>query len=91
MKNYHVSITKVFGAALTNTITVEAEDKYGAIERAINANWEPAYNSITQNNMSDSYVIAEVKVDGVKIESTPLNNHLLDEAMYVNSLREETQ
>jgi len=84
MSKYHVSITKVFGAAVTNTITVEAEDKYEAKEKALDANWEPAYTAITQDNMSDAYEIAEVVVDGETIVSTDFNDHLLDEAIRIN-------
>ena len=84
MSKYHVSITKVFGAAITNTITVEAEDKYEAKEKALDANWESVYNAITQNNMSDAYEIAEVTVNGETIVSTDFNDHLLDEAIRIN-------
>ena len=84
MSKYHVSITKVFGAAVTDTITVEAENKYEAKEKALDANWESVYNAITQNNMSDAYEIAEVTVNGETIVSTDFNDHLLDEAIRIN-------
>jgi len=89
MSKYRVSITKVFGAAVTNTITVEAEDKYEAKEKALDANWEPAYwlpscsvvnvnSSRPSIHMSDAYEIAKVTVDGETMESTDFNDHLLD-------------
>ena len=80
MSKYQVSITKVFGAAVTNTIIVEAESKCAAKQKAIDTNWEPYWES-DDLTLSDSHEIAKVVVDGETIESTDFNDHLLDEAI----------
>jgi hypothetical protein len=84
MSKYQVSITKVFGVAVTKTVTVEAEDQAVAVDNAKDSDWLPVYNSITPSNLSDAYEIAEVVVNGETIESTDFNDHLLDEAIRIN-------
>ena len=87
MSKYQVSITKVFGAAVTNTITVEAESTCEAKQKAIDTNWEPYWES-DDLTLSDSHEIAKVVVNGETIESTDFNDHLFDEAIRIN--REQT-
>ena len=87
MPNFDVTVIKVFGASAVNKITVEAKDKYEARELAKDADWTSIYNSMTQNNLTDSYEFAEIAVDGEVIESTKFNAELLNEA--VSMLKEE--
>ena len=87
MPNFDVTVIKVFGASAVNTITIEATDKYEARELAKDADWTSIYNSMTQNNLTDSYEFAEIALDGEVIESTKFNAELLNEA--VSMLKEE--
>jgi len=85
MDNYEVSVTKVFGVAVTHTATVQANDLAEAQDNAKDiVGWTEVYNSITQSNMSDSYEFAEIVVDGKVMEDTFFSNHLLREAVEIN-------
>ena len=84
MTKYKVEITKVFGLAVTKTVTVEAEDMDKAIDEAKNTDWKPIYDSITPNNMSQSYDIAEILVDGKVQEVWFFSDPLLKEAVELN-------
>ena len=84
MAKYKVEITKVFGLAVTNTVTVEAENQSVAVDNAKELDWLPVYNSIAPNNLSDTYEIAEITVDGKVVENIFFSNHLLREAIELN-------
>ena len=79
-----MSITKVFGLAITKTVTVEAENQSVAVDNTKNLDWLPVYKSITPSNLSDAYEIAEITVDGKVMEDTFFSNHLLREAIELN-------
>tara|TARA_Y100000296_G_scaffold82590_1_gene111988 strand:- start:867 stop:1139 length:273 start_codon:yes stop_codon:yes gene_type:complete len=89
MAKYEVEITKVFGLAITKKVLIEAKDMDGAIDEAKNTDWKPVYDSITPNNMSDSYEIAEVYVNGNLVEDSIFSHELLNEAIILN--REASQ
>ena len=80
MPSFDVTITKVFGASATNTVTIDAKNKYEAIELAKEVDWSPVYNSMTQSNLSDSYSFAEIIVDDEVMEDTLFSSELLNEA-----------
>jgi len=84
MAKYEVEITKVFGLAVTKTVTVEAENQSVAVDNAKNLDWLPVYKSITPNNLSDTYEIAEIAVDGKVVEDMFFSNRLLREAVELN-------
>ena len=85
MDNYEVSVTKVFGVAVTHTATIQANDLAEAQDNAKDiVGWTEVYNSITQSNMSDSYEFAEIVIDGKVVEHTLFNNKLLNEAIEKN-------
>ena len=84
MDKYKIAITKVFGVAVTKTVTVEADGMEGAIDEAHNTDWKPVYDSITPNNMSDSYEIAEIYVNGQLVQDSVFNNELINEAVVSN-------
>ena len=85
MDNYEVSVTKVFGVAVTHTATIQANDLAEAQDNAKDiVGWTEVYNSITQSNMSDSYEFAEIVIDGKVVEHTLFNNKLLNEAIKIN-------
>lgn len=85
MDNYEVSVTKVFGVAVTHTATIQANDLAEAQDNAKDiVGWTEVYNSITQSNMSDSYEFAEIVIDGKVVEHTLFNNKLLNEAIEIN-------
>ena len=88
MAKYEVEITKVFGLAVTKTVTVEAENEFLAVDTAKDSDWKPVYDSITPNNLSESYEIAEIVVNGKRVEHTFYNHELLNEAIDIN--REST-
>ena len=84
MDKYEVEITKVFGLAVTKKVSIEAENIDEAIDEAKNTDWKPVYDSITPSNMSQSYDIAEISVDGKVIEDVFFASHLLREAIDLN-------
>jgi len=84
MPKYEVEITKVFGLAVTKKVSVEAENMNEAIDEAKNTDWKPVYDSITPSNMSQSYDIAEISVDGKVIEDVFFASRLLREAIDLN-------
>jgi len=84
MPKYEVKITKVFGLAVTKMVTVEAENQSVAVDDAKNLDWLPVYNSLTPSNLSDTYEIAEITVDGKVIKDMFFSNHLLREAVELN-------
>ena len=90
MTKYEVSLTKVFGLAITNTATIEAESVADARDKAKDAgsytdtSWHELYNSVTQDKLTDTYEIAEVTVDGRVMEDMFFSNHLLREAVEIN-------
>jgi len=95
MDKYEVSVTKVFGLAITNKTTVEAESIDDARDKAkdagsyTNTSWEELYNSITPDSISDAYEIAEVYVNGNLVEDSIFSHELLNEAIILN--REASQ
>ena len=84
MAKYEVEITKVFGLAVTKKVSVKAENIDEAIDEAKNTDWKPVYDSITPSNMSQSYDIAEISVDGKIIEDVFFASRLLREAIDLN-------
>ena len=84
MTKYKVEITKVFGLAVTKTVTVEAENQSIAVDNAKELDWLPVYQSITPRNLSDDYEIAEITVDGKVIDDMFFSDHLLREAVEMN-------
>ena len=84
MPKYEVKITKVFGLAVTKMVTVEAENQSVAIDNAKNLDWLPVYNSLTPSNLSDTYEIAKIVVNGKVVEDLVFSNHLLREAVELN-------
>ena len=84
MDKYEVEITKVFGLAVTKKVSIEAENIDEAIDEAKNIDWKPVYDSITPSNMSQSYDIAEISVDGKVIEDVFFASRLLREAIDLN-------
>jgi len=84
MPKYEVKITKVFGLAVTKMVTVEAENQSVAIDNAKNLDWLPVYNSLTPSNLSDTYEIAKIAVNGKVVEDLVFSNHLLREAVELN-------
>ena len=84
MPEYEVEITKVFGLAVTKKVSVEAENIDEAIDEAKNIDWKPVYDSITPSNMSQSYEIAEVSVNGKTIKESVFSHELLNEAVELN-------
>ena len=90
MKTYEVSVTKVFGLAITNTAIIEAKNQYVARDKALDSgsytepSWEELYNAVTQDEFSDSYEIAKITVDGKVIEDKFFSHHLLREAVEQN-------
>lgn len=84
MDKYEVEITKVFGLAVTKKVSVRAENIDEAIDEAKNTDWKPVYGSITPGNMSQSYDIAEISVDGKVIEDMFFASRLLREAIDLN-------
>ena len=87
MPNYEVSLTKVFGVAITNKATIEAESVADAADKAKDAgsytdtSWDELYNSVTKDKFTDAYEIAEITVNGKVMEDTFFSNHLLNEAV----------
>ena len=87
MPNYEVSLTKVFGVAITNKATIEAESVADAADKAKDAgsytdtSWDELYNSVTKDKFTDVYEIAEITVNGKVMEDTFFSNHLLNEAV----------
>jgi len=87
MPNYEVSLTKVFGLAITNKATIEAESVADAADKAKDAgyytdtSWDELYNSVTKDKFTDVYEIAEITVNGKVMEDTFFSNHLLNEAV----------
>ena len=84
MDKYEVEITKVFGLAVTKKVSIKAENIDEAIDEAKNTDWKPVYDSITPSNMSQSYDIAEISVDGKIIEDVFFASRLLREAIDLN-------
>ena len=85
MTKYKVEITKVFGLAVTKTVTVEAENQSVAVDNAKELDWLSVYQSITPSNLSDTYEIAKITVDGKVREDMFFSNHLLREAVELNN------
>tara|TARA_Y100000310_G_C20491346_1_gene719373 strand:+ start:127 stop:408 length:282 start_codon:yes stop_codon:yes gene_type:complete len=83
MSNFDVSITKVFGASATKVISVVADNQDDAVEQAMNWDWSPTYASMRQTNLSDSYKIAEVVVNGTVVENQQFSESLLNEAVAI--------
>ena len=89
MAKYEVSLTKVFGLAITNKTTIEAESVADARDKAkdagsyTNVSWDELYSSITKDKLTDSYEIAEITVNGKVMEDTFFSNHLLREAVEI--------
>ena len=87
MAKYEVSLTKVFGLAITNKATIEAESVADARDKAkdagsyTNVSWDELYSSITKDKLTDSYEIAEITVNGKVMEDTFFSNPLLREAV----------
>jgi len=87
MAKYEVSLTKVFGLAITNKATIEAESVADARDKAkdagsyTNASWDELYSSMTKDKLTDSYEIAEITVNGKVMEDTVFSNPLLREAV----------
>lgn len=91
MAKYEVSVTKVFGVALTNTATIEAKDLAEARDNAKHIDgWDEIYSSMTKDNLSDSYEFAEIAVNGRVMEDLVFSNHLLREAVEMNKIEPET-
>lgn len=90
MAKYKVSLTKVFGLALTNTTTIEAESVDDARDKAKDAgsytdiSWDELYNSVTKDKFTDSYEIAEIIVDGQLVQNSMFSHELLNEAVELN-------
>ena len=90
MAKYEVSLTKVFGLAITNKTTIEAESVADARDKAKDAgsytdvSWDELYNSVTKDKLTDSYEIAEITVNGKVMEDTFFSNHLLREAVFID-------
>ena len=90
MAKYDVSVTKVFGLAITNKATIEAENITDAVDKAKDAgsytdtSWDELYSSITQDKLTDAYEIAEITINGKVMEDIFFSNHLLREAVEIN-------
>lgn len=87
MPNYEVSLTKVFGVAITNKATIEAESVADAADKAKDAgsytdtSWDKLYGAVMKNKLTDVYEIAEITVNGKVMEDTFFSNPLLREAV----------
>ena len=88
MPKFTVELTRVFGACVINTVTVEAKDKYEAKELAKDTDWSAILDNITPDNLSDEYKFAEIKVDGIPIEQTMYGDDLLNQAIELQKSRE---
>ena len=90
MDKYEVSLTKVFGLAITNKATIEATDIADARDKAKDAgsytdvSWDELYNSVTKDKFTDVYEIAEITVNGKVMEDMFFSNRLLREAVEIN-------
>ena len=90
MDKYEVSLTKVFGLAITNKATIEATDIADARDKAKDAgsytdvSWDELYNSVTKDKFTDAYEIAEITVNGKVMEDMFFSNRLLREAVEIN-------
>ena len=86
MPKFTVELTRVFGACVINTVTVEAKDKYEAKELAKDTDWSKSLTEMSADNLSDAYKFAEITVDGVPIEQTIFSDDLLNEAVEFQKL-----
>ena len=89
MAKYQVKVTKVFGACATLSGEVEAKDKYQARELAKELDWSNVYEHITQDNLSESYQFAEIKVDDEVLGDCLFASNIVQEAFELQKIIEK--